>query len=839
MADESLSTNCRPKRLASTRRSQSNQVHAKQEVRKKLRKVSNILKKKETERTEEEIHTLHQLPDVVKTAEKNAKRNLQQKERILEIEDEPDVLDQKCQGLAQMLLSAENAVVYTGAGISTAASIPDYRGPNGVWTLLRKGQSLSAQDLVDAEPTYTHMCITKLFKMGRVKYLVSQNCDGLHIRSGFPRSSMSEVHGNMFIEICKNCRPQKQYLRLFDVTERTAKRRHKTGRMCSKCKGSLTDSIVHFGEKGGLKAPYRWKQAVNAVGKSDLIICLGSSLKVLRRYPCLWRMDIRPEQRPKLVIVNLQWTPKDEQATLKIHGRCDDVLKRLAEHIGITVPPYRREADPLVRLHTPVQKGEEHFANKKSLKIPAAFASINQRKAFHKVPLRTSTHQPPPLLKSDNENRGRNSGMSPTGTAHSLKAFKSISNFNHNLTFAKAKPRCVLDSESCPQARYCLDSETASENKFIPATGKVCVEKKILPHLLADCVNGASSPRSAEGRHIPDPLRIKLEQMLVERGVMNSTANLTCRGSVPSSSDSTCRVAAPLLSVSDFLCQGTEGRPMQQHTHPASLGSLLSFIPVQPQASSVDQEVFRVDLSTSPVSISTSLCAPDLSASQYLFIPQDSADTSTAAHQPDPQTTSWASTEEYAKCVRNIHFDHSYSKSVHKASASGKVNHDFRDSLSCSLNTQAFESLNNCLSLLAAASVIPSSSQGCWTTHQSNSQQDTDNHLQKQLCSMNPDPVLLDHRLPHVMNLVSIEPQDKVIVNLNAGSSLAFDHRDLSLAGTTAQPSVSSSGCDPTMPAGTVDEDLENHQTSGRRKKPVSVPGWFGKGLRVRRKRSL
>lgn len=82
-------------------------------------------------------------------------------------------------------------------------------------------------------------------------------------------------------QICKSCRPQKEYIRLFDVTERTAKGRHKTGRTCSKCNGKLQDTIVHFGEKGGLLSPYKWRLATKAASKADVIICLGSSLKVV------------------------------------------------------------------------------------------------------------------------------------------------------------------------------------------------------------------------------------------------------------------------------------------------------------------------------------------------------------------------------------------------------------------------------------------------------------------------------------------------------------------------------------------------------------------------------
>ena len=68
---------------------------------------------------------------------------------------------------------------------------------------------------------------------------------------------------------------------MFDVTERTGVRRHATGRKCRICKFNLVDTIVHFGEKGKIKSPYRWKEAVRAAKNSDLILCLGSSLKVI------------------------------------------------------------------------------------------------------------------------------------------------------------------------------------------------------------------------------------------------------------------------------------------------------------------------------------------------------------------------------------------------------------------------------------------------------------------------------------------------------------------------------------------------------------------------------
>ncbi|GFN78303.1 NAD-dependent deacetylase sirtuin-7 [Plakobranchus ocellatus] len=229
----------------------------------------------------------------------------------------------------------------------------------------------SPQDLSDAEPTYTHMSLTKLFRAKKVKHVVSQNCDGLHIRSGFPRSSLSELHGNMYIEMCYNCAPSREYVRLFDVTERTSVRRHATSRRCRACGSNLSDTIVHFGEKGKIMSPYRWKEAVRAAKKADLILCLGSSLKVLKKYTCLWCMDKKPHLRPKLAIVNLQWTPKDDVATLKINGRCDNVMRMVMKHLDYDVPEYQRDFDPIFRICSPLRANELKTTSKKILLPPA------------------------------------------------------------------------------------------------------------------------------------------------------------------------------------------------------------------------------------------------------------------------------------------------------------------------------------------------------------------------------------------------------------------------------------------------------------------------------------
>ncbi|XP_063825231.1 NAD-dependent protein deacetylase sirtuin-7 [Ostrinia nubilalis] len=294
-------------------------------------------------------------------------------ERAREVEDSPRVLRDKCRRLARALRNAKHLVVYTGAGISTAADIPDYRGPHGVWTRLQRGETVGRVEVSRAQPTFTHMALTALWARGALKFVVSQNCDGLHLRAGLPRRALAELHGDMFAEHCAACR--RVYLRAFDTTERTARHAHGTRRLCHACGAELRDSIVHFGERGRAAWPLNWAGALRHAARADVVLCLGSSLKVLRRYPRLWRMHAAPRARPALYIVNLQWTPKDSVAALKINARCDAVMRQVARRLRLRVPRYRAERDPLLAHAEPLAEPEAHTTRRPLLRAPPAPAA--------------------------------------------------------------------------------------------------------------------------------------------------------------------------------------------------------------------------------------------------------------------------------------------------------------------------------------------------------------------------------------------------------------------------------------------------------------------------------
>lgn len=318
-----------------------------------------MLKKDPSEWTEDDRTTIHSFPKLVEEVEKRLHKTEVASLRLQECEDPPDLLDKKCAQLASVISRARYLIIYTGAGISTSAKIPDYRGPNGIWTLLQKGEQVT-QSLTDisqtADPTLTHMAIKTLYDRQVCKHVVSQNVDGLHIRSGIPKVALSEVHGNMYIEACTKC--AREFVRLFDVTENTRRHHHKTGRFCYHCGNALRDTVVLFGEKGSLRWPLNWQGAEYNVDKADVILCLGSSLKVLRRYPWLWSMAKPPQKRPKLYIVNLQWTPKDQFARLKINGKCDEVMEKVMRHLNIDIPEYSRETDAIFKVATLLHPAE-------------------------------------------------------------------------------------------------------------------------------------------------------------------------------------------------------------------------------------------------------------------------------------------------------------------------------------------------------------------------------------------------------------------------------------------------------------------------------------------------
>lgn len=205
-----------------------------------------------------------------------------------EIFDSPEELDRKVELLAMYIQTSEHFIAFTGAGISTSAGVPDFR--SGVNTVLPTGpraweklatntnkKPLLRTSTSSAIPTPTHMSLVKLQEAGYLKFLISQNVDGLHRKSGFSPKHLAELHGNTNLEICKNPACGKQYLRDFRVRTNPEVHRHETGRKCENCGQELFDTIINFKESLPEKELY---EGFEHSKKADLCLVLGSSLRV-------------------------------------------------------------------------------------------------------------------------------------------------------------------------------------------------------------------------------------------------------------------------------------------------------------------------------------------------------------------------------------------------------------------------------------------------------------------------------------------------------------------------------------------------------------------------------
>ncbi|KAH9287639.1 hypothetical protein KI387_031756, partial [Taxus chinensis] len=174
------------------------------------------------------------------------------------------------------------------------------------------------------------------------------NIDGLHLRSGMPREKLAELHGNSFREICSSC--GKEYVRDFEVETIGLK---ETGRRCSdlNCGGKLKDTVLDWEDALPAK---EMNPAEKHCKMADLIICLGTSLQIT---PACNLPLKSVRGGGKLVIVNLQPTPKDKKAALLIHAQVDKVIAGVMQFLNRKIPPFVRVDHIRVSLsYTPKNK---------------------------------------------------------------------------------------------------------------------------------------------------------------------------------------------------------------------------------------------------------------------------------------------------------------------------------------------------------------------------------------------------------------------------------------------------------------------------------------------------
>ena len=280
---------------------------------------------------------------------------LKTEEEKKEYFDTQDVLRTKAQKLAGWILQSNHFCAFTGAGLSTAAGIPDYRsGANtvlptgaGCWEKAaniqkaRKNGTLKNEPatkaalrvgLTKAKATRSHLALVELMEKGMLKHIISQNLDGLHRKSGIPAANISELHGNSNLEVCIKCK--RGYMRDFRVRTAQTTKEHKTGRKCDNksCGGDLKDTVINFGEN--LDAQIL-EDGFNHGACADVMLVLGSSLRV---NPACEMVGETARHGGKVVIVNLQKTPYDNVAALVVHSKIEDFMMMLMEELNMEIP---------------------------------------------------------------------------------------------------------------------------------------------------------------------------------------------------------------------------------------------------------------------------------------------------------------------------------------------------------------------------------------------------------------------------------------------------------------------------------------------------------------------
>ena len=233
---------------------------------------------------------------------------------------------------------ARRIVALTGAGISTESGIPDFRGPQGVWTKNPRAERLSHIDsyMADPEvrrlswqsrlqhPAWTavpnagHRALAELEKRGKLHALITQNIDGLHQRAGNAPERVIEVHGTLHHVVCMACGAMRPMPEILDRV-----RAGEEDPACHGCGGILKSATISFGQALARSVIAR---AMRAAAEADVFVAIGTSLQV---YPIATAVQVASDAGAKIVIVNAQETPFDNEADVVLRDPIGEVLPQI------------------------------------------------------------------------------------------------------------------------------------------------------------------------------------------------------------------------------------------------------------------------------------------------------------------------------------------------------------------------------------------------------------------------------------------------------------------------------------------------------------------------------
>ena len=232
------------------------------------------------------------------------------------------------------MTECERIVAFTGAGISTDSGIPDFRGPQGVWT--RRDAGLPAPRWRvppgQVKPNASHLCLVELQQLGKLQFLITQNTDNLHRRSGIRPEMLAELHGNGQLMRCLGCDRLYTRQEIGWDTDRWGPGYRTQGPIpgqpaCAACGSQLISSVVNFGDP----LPQRELALAEEHARNcELMLALGSSLMV---EPAASLVGLALRSRARVVLVNQGETPYDELVTLRAWTGIGEVIQPAVERV--------------------------------------------------------------------------------------------------------------------------------------------------------------------------------------------------------------------------------------------------------------------------------------------------------------------------------------------------------------------------------------------------------------------------------------------------------------------------------------------------------------------------
>jgi NAD-dependent deacetylase len=235
----------------------------------------------------------------------------------------------------RIVSSAVRVVVLTGAGISTDSGIPDFRGPQGLWTKNPKAERTSSlqhylsdpevrqiawqnrlhSPTWDAKPNAGHVALVELERLGKLHTLVTQNIDELHQRAGSSPELVVEVHGTMRRATCWTCLKEWPMQGFLDRV-----RAGESDPDCPECGGVVKSSTISFGQN---LVEADLERAFHAAAMCDVLLCVGTTLAV---GPVNRMVPMAQQVGAQIIIVNGQPTEMDHLASIVINDSISDVL---------------------------------------------------------------------------------------------------------------------------------------------------------------------------------------------------------------------------------------------------------------------------------------------------------------------------------------------------------------------------------------------------------------------------------------------------------------------------------------------------------------------------------